>query len=136
MASSTSLPILGSLARDWICAQRASRHPEDVGGEVFVLVLGVGPLVVTGTGDESGVVFVEGVGDVFEEDQAEDDVLVFRRVHVVAQLVGGEPEFRFEANVGAGFGFPCCFGHRAPVGFFLEFAHAEVTQERISGREC
>jgi hypothetical protein len=33
-------------------------------------------------------VFLEGVGDVFEEDEAEDDVLVFRRVHVVAQLVG------------------------------------------------
>jgi hypothetical protein len=33
-------------------------------------------------------VVLEGVGDVLQEDQAEDDVLVFRRVHVVAQLVG------------------------------------------------
>ena len=28
----------------------------------------------------------EGVGDVFEEDEAEDNVLIFRRVHVVAEL--------------------------------------------------
>jgi len=33
------------------------------------------------------MVFLEGVGDVFEEDQAENDVLVFGRVHVGAQLV-------------------------------------------------
>ena len=44
--------------------------------------------------------FFEGVGDVFEEDEAEDDVLVFRRVHVVAQLVGGEPELGLEADGG------------------------------------
>ena len=66
--------------------------------------------------------FPSGVGDVFEEDEAEDDVLVlprfarptgslrlaisaslrFRRVHVVAQLVGGEPELGLEAEVGGG----------------------------------
>jgi hypothetical protein len=50
-------------------------------------------------GEELGAVFLEGVGDVFEEDEAEDDVLVFRRVHVVAQLVGGEPELGLEAEV-------------------------------------
>ena len=48
--------------------------------------------------------FFEGVGDVFEEDEAEDDVLVFRRVHVVAQLVGGEPELGLEADGGGGLG--------------------------------
>ena len=46
------------------------------------------------------MVFLEGVGDVFEEDEAEDDVLVFRRVHVVAELVGGEPELGLKADVG------------------------------------
>gem|GEM_PF-3122194 len=57
------------------------------------------------------MVLVEGVGDVFEEDEPEDHVLVFRRVHVVAELVGGEPELGLEAKVGggvfggAGFGF-------------------------------
>ena len=48
--------------------------------------------------------FLEGVGDVFEEDEAEDDVLVFRRVHVVAELVGGEPELGLEADGGGGLG--------------------------------
>lgn len=43
-----------------------------------------------------------GVGDVFEEDEAEDDVLVFRRVHVVAELVGGEPELSLEADGSGG----------------------------------
>ena len=77
-------------------------HPEDVLGLVFVRVFGIRPGVVALAGEELGAVFLEGVGDVFEEDEAEDDVLVFRRVHVVAQLVGGEPELGLEAEVGGG----------------------------------
>ena len=46
------------------------------------------------------MVFLEAIGDVFEEDQAEDDVLVFRRVHVAAKLVGGEPELLLKADIG------------------------------------
>ncbi len=62
-------------------------------------------------------VFLEGVGNVFEEDEAEDDVLVlprfarpagslrlaisaslrFRRVHIVTELVGGEPSVALRA---------------------------------------
>jgi hypothetical protein len=42
------------------------------------------------------------VSDVFQENQPEDDVLVFRRVHVVAELVGGEPELGLEADGGGG----------------------------------
>jgi len=56
------------------------------------------------TGDEFCAVLLEGIGDVFEEDEAEDDVFVFRRVHVVAQLVGGEPEFGLKADGGGGLG--------------------------------
>ena len=33
-----------------------------------------------------------------------DDVLVFRRVHVVAELIGREPELGLEAEVGGGVG--------------------------------
>ena len=83
---------------------RAGRHPEDVLGFVFVRVFGIGAGVVAFAGDELRVVLLEGVGDVFEEDEAEDDVLVFRRVHVVAQLVGGEPELGLEANISPRFG--------------------------------
>ena len=54
--------------------------------------------------------FSSGVGDVFEEDEAEDDVLVFRRVHVVAQLVGREPELGLEADGGGGGGGGVAFG--------------------------
>ena len=50
--------------------------------------------------------FLEGIGDVFQEDEAEDDVLVFRRIHVVAELIGGEPELRLEADGGGGVDFP------------------------------
>ena len=97
--------MLGSLARDWSCGQRASTGTQKtLAGEVFVFVLGIGPGEVALSGDELGVVLVEGVGDVFEEDQAEDDVLVFRRIHVVAKLVGREPEFGFEADVSGGLG--------------------------------
>ncbi len=74
------------------------RHPEDVFGPVFVRVFRIGPGIITFTRNEFGTVFLEAVGNVFEEDQPKDDMLVFRRVHVVPQLVGGEPEFGFEAE--------------------------------------
>ena len=52
--------------------------------------------------EQLGVLLLEGVGDVLEEDQAEDDVLVLGRVHVVAQLVGRLPELLLEAEVRGG----------------------------------
>jgi hypothetical protein len=53
-------------------------------------------------GLELGVLFLEGVGDVLEEDEAEHDVLVLGRVHAAAQGVGGLPELGLEAEVGGG----------------------------------
>ena len=64
-------------------------HPEDVHGPVLVGVLRVGPLVLLGV--ELGVLLLEGVGDVLEEDQAQDDVLVFGGVHVAPELVRRRP---------------------------------------------
>lgn len=49
---------------------------------------------------EFRVLRLERVGDVLEEDQAQDDELVLRCVHVVAERVGGSPELGFEAEVG------------------------------------
>ena len=90
IASSTILPMVGCVA---LCLEvrpaRLLRHPEDVRGAVFVGVFGVGALRTPFAGVELGVLLLEGVGDVLEEDQAEDDVLVLGRVHVVAQRVGG-----------------------------------------------
>ena len=80
-----------------------ARDPEDVFGLVFVGVFGVGAGVVALASFEAGAHFFEGVGDVFEEDEAEDDVFVFGGVHVIAEFIGGEPEFGFEADDG-GFG--------------------------------
>jgi hypothetical protein len=44
------------------------------------------------------VLGLEGVRDVLQEDQAEHDVLVFGRIHVVAQGVGHLPELGFVAE--------------------------------------
>src|SRR5258708_1272726 len=77
---------------------RFLRYPEDAGGAVFVWVFGVGALLALGV--QLGVLGLEGVGDVLQEDQAEDDVFVLGRVHVVAQGVGGGPELGFEAQGG------------------------------------
>jgi len=63
------------------------RHPEDVDRPVLVRVFRVGPMCPFGL--ELGVLLLEGVGDVLEEDQAQDDVLVLGRVHVGAEGVGG-----------------------------------------------
>ena len=86
------------------------RHPEDVGGAVFVGVFGVGALRLAAA-SSSACLRLEGVGDVLEEDQAEDDVLVLGRVHVVAQRVGGRPQLGLEAEVGGGVVVGCCL-HR------------------------
>jgi hypothetical protein len=80
-----------------------------------MIVLGVGARVVALACDEPGVVLVEAVGDVFEEDEPEYDVLVFGRVYVVAQLVRGEPELGLESEVGRRVGLVsvgCAAGHR------------------------
>ena len=53
-------------------------------------------------GLELGVLLLEGVRDVLEEDQAEDDVLVLGRVHVAAQRVGHLPEAGFVTDGGRG----------------------------------
>ena len=99
MASSTSLPIVGCLALAWRCDQRASLGTQKTFSARYSSgSSGLAPCVVALAGHELGVVFLERVGDVFEEDEAEDDVLVFRRVHVVAQLVGREPELGLEAQ--------------------------------------
>jgi len=43
--------------------------------------------------------FFEAVGNVFQEDEAEDDVFVFRCVHVAAEFIGREPKLLLETDV-------------------------------------
>src|SRR5260370_42501391 len=60
-------------------------NPEDVFGSVFVAVFRIrGGLALDG-----GVALLEGVGSVFEEDEAEDDMLGVGGGHVAAELVAG-----------------------------------------------
>ena len=73
------------------------RNPEDVLGRVFVLVLGVGILIR----QQSLISSLEGVRDVFQEDQAEDDVLVFRRLQVLPEFVSRQEHVGLETQVGA-----------------------------------
>jgi hypothetical protein len=41
---------------------------------------------------------LEGVGNVLEEDQTQDDVFVFGSVQVTPELIRRRPEFRFEIS--------------------------------------
>jgi len=50
-------------------------------------------------GQELCVAGLEGIRDVFEEDEAEHDVFVVARLHVAAQLVGAFEELGLEAKV-------------------------------------
>jgi hypothetical protein len=82
---------------------RGLGHPEDIDLAVVVAVFefcrdqfgGVEMVIVVGVGKaprQFGTPRGEGVGDVLDEDQPEDQVLVFGGVHVGAQLVGGRPQ--------------------------------------------
>ena len=82
------------------------RHPEHVFGLVFVGVFRVGAFVVANACQQLGALLFEAVGNVLQEDQPEHHMLVLGRVHIVAQLVGREPELGLEAQVGAAGCFP------------------------------
>src|SRR5690606_9735864 len=76
---------------------RFLRHPEHALCAVLVWILGVGAVVLLR--DKLRVAILECIGDVLEEDQAEDNVLVLSGVHVVAELVGCLPQRALEAEV-------------------------------------
>jgi hypothetical protein len=117
MASSTSWPMVACLACAFqVRPARLGRHPEDALGAVLVGVLGVSALGLLG--QQRGVLLLEGVGDVLQEQQAEADVLVLGGVHAAAQGIGHLPELGFVADVGGGralrLGHFLARGHRLP----------------------
>ena len=83
-------------------------NPEDAVAGVLVLVVEELLNAVRRhlVGEELGADLVaalgEGVGDVLEEDQAEDEVLVLGGVHGAAELVGRAPEDRVQFGCGLG----------------------------------
>ena len=121
------------------------RHPEHVLGLVFVGVFRVGALVVAHACQQLGAVLFEAVGDVLEEDQAKHHVLVLGRVHVVAQLVGREPELGLEAQVGGAVagrlcpaalaGRSHCFRHRLCPHQRHGIAAASAAHHDLAGRQ-
>jgi hypothetical protein len=86
-------------ARFQMGPSRLLRNPEDARGLVLVWVFGIGALSALSI--EFGMFGFEGVRDVFEEDQTEDDMLVLRRVHVVPQRIRGGPEFLLKPKRGS-----------------------------------
>ena len=79
---------------------RLGRHPEDAQRAVLVRVFGVGAARLLG--HEFGVLLLEGVRDVLEEDEAEDDVLVLCGVHAATQGIGHLPKLGLIADVSRG----------------------------------
>ena len=65
------------------------RHPEDVLGDVLVRVFGIRAFANLSL--QLGVGFLKGVGDILQEDETQDDVLVLGGVHTAPQGVGHAP---------------------------------------------
>lgn len=88
-------------------------HPEDPRGLVFVRIFRISPLFPLRV--KLSVLRLKRIRDVFQKDQAQDDVFVLCRVHVVAESIGHLPQLGLEAEIRAsiGFGFSLLlFRHR------------------------
>ena len=105
MSTRRGLPVVGSaISRSRARAlalrfdQRAiSGTQKTRAARVFLGVLRVGEFLLL----ELRALKLESVGDVFQENQAEGDMLIFRRLEIAAQLVGGLEQFRLEIQVAA-----------------------------------
>src|SRR5438046_10718928 len=69
--------------------------PQDIFARVLVAIFGVRVTFLVSLLKA----FLEGVRNVLQENQAKDDVLVVRRVHIATQLVRRLPKCSFEPNV-------------------------------------
>ena len=65
---------------------------------VLVWVLGIGPLAALRL--QPSIDFLESIGDVLEEDKAQDDVLVLGSVHATPQGIGHLPQLGLIASGG------------------------------------
>src|SRR5208337_2030066 len=79
------------------------------------------------TPDFHGALLLEGVRGVFQENEAEHDVLVLGGVQVVAELVGGQPELRLESErrpvAVLGLGLRSCHGDQDCYGINIFGCH-------------
>ena len=77
-----TFPMPGCLALACRCDQRTPLGPDNVVGAVFVLVFGGFGIL----GEQLRMLRFESLGKVLEEDQAESDMLVVRRLQVPRSL--------------------------------------------------
>jgi hypothetical protein len=75
------------------------------------------------TGSVLGAHRLKHVGDVFQKDESEDDMLVFRRVYIVAEPIGCEPKLGLKAEIGG-----------SVVGFRLRGHQVPSEEIRVSSR--
>ena len=92
-------------------------HKEHVLGQILVLIFGIGIRVL---GDLCILGF-KTIGDILEEDESEDNPLVFRCVQVTAQHVRCFPDFVFKSDG------DCVFCHG--ISLFLNFQTEIVGSE-------
>src|SRR5207244_1651927 len=74
-----------------------------------------------------GMLRLESIGDVFEEDEPESHMLVLGRIHVVAERIRGRPKLGFEAKQRAI--IPC-----ARCGAFSRHASSPSTTNIVNPR--
>ena len=72
-------------------------HPEHAFRRVFITIFGVGAWTLI---EDFRMALGEPVRDVLQEDEAQYHMLVVGGVQMAAQLVGGGPEFGFQALAG------------------------------------
>ena len=104
---------------------RALRHKENPLGGVLVDIL----LEAVAFRDKLAVLFLEAVGDVFEENQPQHHIFVFRGVHIPAQYARGVPYLFFKADVGGCF-FSHCF---SPIRFDTSGQYSKLYQYNYIG---
>ncbi len=93
--------------RSFLLLYGLQRVVDELAGGGFIRV-GETPTLL----EDLGLPLGEGIGDVFEEDQAEDRVLVNGGVEVRAELVGGGPQLLVElAEEGLGIDCGICYVH-------------------------
>lgn len=78
---------------------RFFRNPENVGRRILIAVFRVGVFGVLGR-LQLLVLGLKGVGDVFQEDQPENYMLVLGGVHVPAELVSSTPQLILKTKIG------------------------------------
>ncbi len=123
IASSTSLPMDGCLALPWRCAHRASfgtqktfsaRYSSASSGSAPSSLAARSRWCISSNESEM----------YFRKIRPEDDVLVLRRIHIVAEFVGGEPQLGLKTQIGTvavGLAAACSL----PLSHFARFRFCE-----------